>query len=102
MEESSVILSGLKLKRVKQSMNELDFQKIGHNRNIKSVYDYDIDNVSEKIPRIILSYVDYVNTFVWKKMENEKKTILYLGGFLILIKMLLHIGLLIILKFLKH
>jgi UDP-N-acetylglucosamine 2-epimerase (non-hydrolysing) len=34
---------------------------------IKPVRDYETDNVSKKILRIILSYVDYVNRTVWHK-----------------------------------
>jgi UDP-N-acetylglucosamine 2-epimerase (non-hydrolysing) len=36
-------------------------------RVIKPVRDYETDNVSKKILRIILSYVDYVNRTVWHK-----------------------------------
>ena len=36
-------------------------------RLIKPVTDYKVDNVSKKIVRIIISYVDYVNRTVWHK-----------------------------------
>ena len=36
-------------------------------RAIKPVGDYQTDNVSIKVLRIILSYVDYVNRTVWYK-----------------------------------
>ena len=29
--------------------------------------DYDVDNVSKKVLRIILSYTDYINRTVWHK-----------------------------------
>lgn len=34
---------------------------------MKTVADYDVGNVSQKVARIILGYVDYVNEFVWRK-----------------------------------
>jgi len=34
---------------------------------MKIVSDYDVDNVSMKVLRIILSYVDYINRTVWHK-----------------------------------
>jgi len=36
---------------------------------IKSVNDYEVDNVSKKVLRIILSYTEYVNRVVWKKIN---------------------------------
>ena len=67
MEESSVILTGLNSERVLQALNLLENQKKGPERDLKIVDDYNVNNVSEKIVRIILSYTDYINTFVWKK-----------------------------------
>ena len=67
MEEASVILSGLKKERVFQAINFLISQSKDKKLNLKIVNDYNIDNVSEKIIRIILSYTDYVNNFIWKK-----------------------------------
>ena len=67
MEEGSVILSGLRLERVLQSLALLEDYDNNDRNQIKIVKDYDIDNVSEKIIRIIFSYTDYVNTFIWKK-----------------------------------
>ena len=34
---------------------------------LKIVREYDVENVSKKIVRIIHSYTDYVNRIVWKK-----------------------------------
>jgi UDP-N-acetylglucosamine 2-epimerase (non-hydrolysing) len=31
------------------------------------IKDFDVDNVSKKVIKIILSYTDYVNREVWKK-----------------------------------
>ena len=43
-----------------------------HNKSkdfLNIVSDYDVDNVSKKIVRIIYSYTDYVNRTVWKKFN---------------------------------
>ena len=34
---------------------------------IRIVNDYDLDNVSKKVVRIIISYIDYINRTVWKQ-----------------------------------
>ena len=67
MEEASVLMSAFNIERVIQSINILGNQKRGNLRNNKIVYDYDSDNVSEKVLRIIHSYIDYINREVWKK-----------------------------------
>jgi len=67
MEESSVILTGLDYKRVLQGIGSVKNQETGNKRNISLVSDYNIPNVSIKIERIILSYINYVNRVVWQK-----------------------------------
>jgi len=67
MEEASVIMTGLSSQRILQALKVIDRQPRGSSRLLKPVKDYSYDNVSEKIVRIILSYVDYVNRNVWKK-----------------------------------
>ncbi len=67
MEEGSVMLTGLKSERILQAIKILEKQSRGDERTLYSVKDYSYDNVSEKIPRIILSYIDYVNKKVWHK-----------------------------------
>ena len=48
-------------------MQILETQPSGEERVLRLVGDYSMPNVSDKIVRIIHSYVDYVNTSVWKK-----------------------------------
>lgn len=67
MEEASVMMVGLSVERVMQGLEILDSQSKGSERNLMLVKDYNIPNVSDKIVRIILSYIDYVNRVVWKK-----------------------------------
>ena len=67
IEESSVIVSGLNYDRILQGIKVIESQKIGVERNINLVKDYDILNVSIKVERIILSYIDYINRMIWQK-----------------------------------
>ena len=67
MEETTVIMSGLRKERVLQSVEVATIHHKQKKRLIKPVSDYEVDNVSKKIVRIIISYVDYVNRTVWHK-----------------------------------
>ena len=67
MEEASVIMSGLQPNTVLQALKVIDNQPREEDRILNIVKDYSDDNVSEKVIRIILSYVNYVNSNVWKK-----------------------------------
>lgn len=67
MEETSVIMTGLNPSRVKQAIDILDSQSVNQNRNISIVKDYDLDNFSMKVERIIISHIDYINRLVWQK-----------------------------------
>ena len=67
MDETTVIMSGLNKDRVIESVEVATRHNGESNRVIKPVIDYEVDNVSKKILRIILSYTDYVNRTVWHK-----------------------------------
>jgi UDP-N-acetyl-L-fucosamine synthase len=67
MEEASVMMVGLKYDRISQGLSILQNQKRKEERSLRLVGDYSMPNVSDKVVRIILSYIDYVNTNVWKK-----------------------------------
>ncbi|WP_373519759.1 non-hydrolyzing UDP-N-acetylglucosamine 2-epimerase [Pricia sp.] len=67
MEEASVMMVGMNPERIMQALAALDVQKRNPERNFRPVADYSMPNVSEKVVRIILSYVDYVNRVVWSK-----------------------------------
>ena len=66
-EEASVIMSGLDSELVIQSLELLEDQARGKKRILNIVDDYMVDNVSEKVLRIILSYTGYINRKVWNK-----------------------------------
>ena len=67
MEEASVMMVGLNPKRILQGLIELETQKRGDERTLRSVSDYSIPNVSDKVVRIIISYVDYIKRVVWSE-----------------------------------
>jgi len=70
-EEAAVMMVGLDIDRILNGLEILKEQKRGSLRTLLMVKDYQSTNLSEKIPRIILSYVSYVNQFTWKKAEIE-------------------------------
>ena len=67
MEETSVMMTGLKSDRILQALKVVLTQKRGLNRTLRPVGDYSMPNVSDKVVRIIISYVDYINRVVWSK-----------------------------------
>ncbi len=71
MDEGAVIMSGMGKNRIIESLkmviNQFDSGNIP-----KVVDDYNVDNVSLKVSRIILSYIDYVNRTVWKKNSSTR------------------------------
>jgi len=67
MEEGAVMITGLEFNRIYEALKILENQKRGEQRSLEMIGDYKVPNVSEKVARIILSYTDYVNRFVWHK-----------------------------------
>lgn len=68
MEEASVMMVGMNTERIMQGLMQLKMQKTGKERNFRQVADYSMPNVSEKVVRIIISYVDYIKRNVWKEL----------------------------------
>jgi UDP-N-acetylglucosamine 2-epimerase len=66
MDEGTLIMSGLEPKNVIESINLVTSQ-YGRNGRMRLVKDYDTYNVSTKVVRIIMSYIDYVNRTVWRQ-----------------------------------
>ena len=67
LEEGSVMMVGLNVERVMQSLSILEFQPSGSNRLLRQVADYSMPNVSDKVVRIVHSYTDYIKRVVWKQ-----------------------------------
>lgn len=66
-EEGAVMFTGMEIDRILQAIEILEDQCDGEQRTLNIVADYIAPNVSDKVVRIITSYTDYVNKFVWKK-----------------------------------
>jgi UDP-N-acetylglucosamine 2-epimerase (non-hydrolysing) len=64
MEEAAVMMVGLKKERILQALRLSENQE---SKSINYVKDYMVSNVSDKIIRLIISYVDYVNYTIWRK-----------------------------------
>lgn len=67
MDEGTLIMTGLKSEAILRSIDVVTTQAKEADRAFKTVADYDVNNFSKKVLRIILSYTDYVNRTVWKK-----------------------------------
>lgn len=67
MEEAAVMMTGLEWNRIQTALGVLRTQPRGTEHNAREVSDYTVPDVSMKVTRIIISYVDYVNRTVWRK-----------------------------------
>ncbi len=67
MEEGAVMLTGMNTDRITEALDILSDQPRDKDRLLEIVKDYRSPNVSEKVIRIIHSYVDYIDRFVWRK-----------------------------------
>ena len=69
MDEGILIMSGLNSERIIDSIDVVTSQYNEDKNVMRSISDYEPENVSKKVVRIILSYTDYINRTVWHK-EN--------------------------------
>jgi UDP-N-acetylglucosamine 2-epimerase (non-hydrolysing) len=67
MEEASVMMVGLNPERILQGLIQLESQNSGDERSFRIVADYSMPNVSDKVVRILISYVDYIKRVVWSE-----------------------------------
>jgi len=67
MDEGTLVMSGLSAERILDSIKVVASQASKGSRQFRLVSDYDADNVSKKVVRVIMSYTDYINRTVWFK-----------------------------------
>ena len=67
MDEGAIIMSGLLREDVVKSVTIVTDQHNYESRAFKKIFDYDVDNVSKKVVRILMSYTNFVNRTVWRK-----------------------------------
>jgi len=70
MDEGTLIMTGLKKEYVLKAIKVVTEQSIENAKIFRTVCDYDVDNVSKKVVRIIMSYTNYVNRTVWRKGDE--------------------------------
>jgi UDP-N-acetylglucosamine 2-epimerase (non-hydrolysing) len=67
MDEGTLIMSDLTSERILTAIDIVTKQYVENKDSFKLIRDYDVDNVSKKVVRIILSYTDYINRTIWFK-----------------------------------
>jgi len=70
MDEGTLIMCGLEPARVLDAIEVVTLQRQTGAGSTRIVQDYDTGNVSQKVVRIILSYTDYVNRVIWRKLPS--------------------------------
>lgn len=67
-EEGTLIMTGLEMPLIKKAINILNLNSKKQNFISNEVKDYSSTNVSDKVPKIILSYSNFVNKKIWNKI----------------------------------
>lgn len=67
MDEGTLIMCGLEAGLILDSIKVVMTHAATGGRTFRIVNDYEANNVSKKVLRILLSYKDYINRTVWKK-----------------------------------
>ena len=65
MDDGTLIMSGLRPEEVVAAVRVAVAHYAAGGRPFRLLSDYDVDNVSRKVVRIIMSYTEYVNRTVW-------------------------------------
>lgn len=66
-DEGTLIMCGYKKDRVLKAVETITKQYKENKNLMRIVEDYNVDNLSLKVVRIILSYTDYINEYIWRK-----------------------------------
>ena len=67
MDEGTLIMTGLGKMNIIDAIKIVVSQNQKDIRNFRLVKDYDVDNFSKKVTKIVFSYFDYINRTVWHK-----------------------------------
>lgn len=70
MDSGVLIMSGLKRNRVLQSL-EIAMKQFASLTKPTTVNDYEVYDVSSKVLKIVVSYIDYINRTTWLKYNEE-------------------------------
>lgn len=69
MDEGTLVMCGLKHDRVLEAVRVVTSQHDRSRQLFRLVPDYHAGSVSKKVVRIVLSYIDYVNRTVWRRVD---------------------------------
>jgi len=67
MDEGTVVMSGLTPDRILGAVDLVASRDAGAGRSTRIVPEYDVDNVSLKVARIIMSHTEFVKQTVWRE-----------------------------------
>ena len=67
MDEGTLVMTDLTPDTLLPAVDMVVAQRASGRTSFRVVEDYDVDNVSAKVARIVHSYTDYVNRTVWRK-----------------------------------
>jgi UDP-N-acetylglucosamine 2-epimerase (non-hydrolysing) len=69
MDEGTLIMCGLKTDRVLEAIRVVVSQHSRSERTFPLIKDYHSGPVSQQVVRVVLSYIDYVNRTVWRRVD---------------------------------
>ena len=69
-DEATLVMSGYEKNRVLKAVEVVTTQ-YKNGDTFYTIADYNTDNVSKKIVRLILSYTEYINEFIWMKKNGR-------------------------------